>query len=116
MREIKFRVWSPYWKRMVNHNECAPSIEYKGDGILQLYANSFVLMQYTGLEDKNGNSIYDGDIIKDRFNTGAVSFDETVGAWSWPHGENWGMIFTDSVEIIGNIYENPELTRGKSDV
>ena len=57
MREIKFRAWDSHNKRWVYN------LLYRIDGLGEL-AESYRLMQYTGLNDKNGVAIYEGDIIK----------------------------------------------------
>lgn len=118
MREIKFRAWSPVKKRM----ELVGDIEWdshEGMEIESICTETqklspaiFILMQYTGLKDKNGKEIYEGDILQlNSGRTGVVAY----------HEERAGFIFQDEYnemlyqrtgyidEIIGNIYENPEL-------
>ncbi|KKK95359.1 hypothetical protein LCGC14_2673630, partial [marine sediment metagenome] len=63
MREIKFRAWDGFYRRMVLVDELhikTNEIRYS-QGFNTL--NKFVLMQYTGLKDKNGVGVYEGDII-----------------------------------------------------
>lgn len=86
----------------------------------------FILMQYTGLKDKNGIEIYEGDIVK-ASSTGIwgkfqVKWRQDGSpCWimypAWKSGITWSLHGTlndkseyqDDVEVIGNIYENPEL-------
>ena len=71
------------------------------------------IMQFTGLLDKNGREIYEGDVLKfhDRstdqvfYDQGTVQF-TMQNRWLWP--------YTSGSEVIGNIYENPELLEGGS--
>ena len=78
--------------------------------------NDVVLMQYSGLCDKNEKEIYEGDIVRDyrkyvdtmklwvcRFNNGSYNF--------WNRGQQMSDVDTTQFEILGNIYENPELIR-----
>jgi len=46
-----------------------------------------------------------GDIIADKYHKGEVIYDDYIGAFAWSGGEDWGMIFANDVEVIGNIHE-----------
>lgn len=83
--------------------------------------NGAVLMQSTGLFDKNGKEIFEGDIIV-AMSQGVKAIGEVKrridGYWlmypAWQHGELWHIVENvdtgeTGVEVIGNIYENPEL-------
>jgi uncharacterized phage protein (TIGR01671 family) len=110
MREIKFRAWDKLLNEMTLHDSF---FELQRWNRTPEELNSFELMQYTGLKDKNDVEIYEGDI---------VSIDGT--------GESWEVIFSNGcfdiltasgknqqrlkianfiVEIIGNIHQSPEL-------
>lgn len=112
MREIKFRFWYSSESRMIYDSSEIENIEPTGinEAIKQLQGcDNFEIMQYTGLKDTHEKEIYEGDILKDKYsNLGEVGWHDSLGAWFWDGGFEWGMIEGD-VEIIGNIYENPNL-------
>ena len=82
-----------------------------------LVNNDLVLMQSSGMTDKNGKEIFDGDVLRsiDGMLNGAVKYNSKLGMWTNDlllintFEELWSI--ADSREIIGNIYENPELNR-----
>lgn len=86
------------------------------DGGLYTAKERFILMQYTGLKDKNGKEIYEGDILKvdwkdNRYKSviGMVEWDNENAAYRFAAGSPSEVSW--SHEIIGNIYENPELLK-----
>ena len=129
MREIKFRAWDLKTKKMhtaENINFCGrKTVTVQYNPVKKICLDSAILMQYTGVKDKNGVEIYEGDII--RGHTGRYQVDCVV---RWSMG-NCGFIAeptimertylclnpgsTKSYEVIGNIYENPELVSNEAD-
>ncbi|EKM3316284.1 hypothetical protein PUA00_003114 [Listeria monocytogenes] len=79
-----------------------------------------VLMQYTGLKDKNGKKIFEGDIVNCKFFdrmvgdiAGVINFIDCVWAViDFKNKRLYQLIDVDNIEIIGNIHENPELLEG----
>lgn len=133
MREIKFRAWNKNLKKMYKIGQITlekGTWNYEPDnreyiGMSIPYQPSFVLMQYTGLKDKNGKEIYEGDIIEIKgysnkgYNTGLVKEIYVVEFkdFCWSCGIksllNLATINWASIEVIGNIYDNPELLSEK---
>ena len=105
MREIKFRAWDRDHGEMVYQSPTVDAAK-----ILSRYD---VVMQYTGLHDKYGKEIYEGDIVKLTCSDGI----ETITDISWLRGRyviNTMMMFSDTLithkcEVVGNIHEHPHL-------
>jgi uncharacterized phage protein (TIGR01671 family) len=119
-RQIKFRFWGKFGELNEEKDECENEMLY-GDRfcfsehapINDLFADkSFVAMQFTGLTDKNGNEIYEGDVLNTGLGRTKVVQYFKDGFWlnASLEGAEWTLRCCNlSSEIIGNIYENPEL-------
>ena len=121
MRTIKFRWFHKKSGKMADWNTTLKECDRLS---FLLPSDDWVVMQYTGLLDKNGKEIYEGDIVK-----GGKSYyiEEVVGvvkygglafayAGKTASGKEWFNTITSpnctkdvSIEVIGNIYETPEL-------
>lgn len=113
MRQIKFRAWDKVSKVMVYN----PMLDYDMKiGWRTADGKHSDLMQLTGLHDKNGEEIWDGDII--RVENGIQPFEVKWAVQEWDEdGFHTGFHLTftsDQYEVLGNIYENPSLlTQGE---
>ena len=126
MRELKFRIWNGLQfvtKSEVYIKACNGSLWDYDDG--NLWSATAKIQQFTGLLDKNGKEIYEGDIVINH-----VSYDESLGGqyetpvgvvkwisekdkmdysgwYAYPAHLPWGE--ENNTEVIGNIFENSEL-------
>ena len=125
MKEIKYRAWLKEKEMLVEvlgisfeekyvrlPIESEPSDEYWWYETAWGF-DEVELMQFTGLEDKNGVEIYEGDILINRHeeDTGEVVFED--GSFFW-ETETFTQLLgeiNDEIEVIGNIYENHELIK-----
>lgn len=125
MRQIKFRAWDKEFNKMFDWSELlkfAPTLKafFENEDIVK--------MQYTGLKDKNGREIYEGDIVMQLSErtydslTGVVKFIDGSYVIETADGKNGGYLFDEYLfdelafnVLIGNIYENPELLEGGVD-
>lgn len=127
----KYRAWHKPWEEMGK----VKRIRFDDEGNISTvfiqsetlgsnaYLKDIELMQSTGLKDKNGKEIFEGDIITDGIDIVDVRNHETLGFYTmvngrevfFGHGTNIEEFeediegFTEIAEILGNIYENPEL-------
>lgn len=116
MREIKFRAWNYNKKKMVIDGLTMDySNEYGFDNLYDKEGNQieeYRIMQYTGLKDKNGKEIYEGDIVlwtnKNHDRTLKTEVEFRGGTFFIGPLETTE---DDEPEVIGNIYENPELLK-----
>ena len=145
MREIKFRAWDKYRNRLINDVLTVKFHRITNDPCLVVYTdkkiknnseikesdkeycNEFNLMQYTGLNDKNGTKIFEGDILYTKHGVKCEgkgyyeTYNEVVfknGAFG-VIGETTGDFLSfdylplDNEVVCGNIYENEELLKLK---
>lgn len=75
--------------------------------ILAWEHRDYIPMQFTGLKDKNGKEIYEGDIVKTVKEDWVKVYYDRGNYWVWRY--QLAYLWETGVEVIGNIYENPEL-------
>lgn len=90
-----------------------------GDEIVNFFDfDDITLLEYTGLKDSNGKEIYEGDILKNDYGDLWVVVWEGTGFMLALNGESKSIYsaneyYFSSCEVVGNIYEKPELLEGK---
>lgn len=120
----RFRAWDKEYKETVQvdalvFDEQIIKATYKNGNVAKEDLKNYVLMQSTGLRDKNGKEIFEGDIVdsEDGILSGVVEFRPDLGMFvstliKYNNFERLCNV-ADSVHIIGDIYTNPELAEVK---
>lgn len=137
-RVVKFRVWDKETRQFLRYvcdYEYFGVCSKKGGFVGRIYSaskvilgwwNNLIVEQFTGLTDKNGKEIYEGDIVVQDFEEGAgksvpkevmcfnAGFVAQAKNAQWGPESNWdyiGSYVPFSWEVVGNIHENPELLK-----
>lgn len=125
MREIKFRAWDEEFGCFLDpavyyigldgsawFNNCADGTDYMTE-----QSSKLVVEQYTGLKDKNGTEIYDGDILDfdenewgGEFTPEIIEIDNMIGTWDYCGSVTDVILYR---AVIGNIHENSKLINGR---
>lgn len=142
MREIKFRTWDTELKEFSEYTNRDPFFstssgriffwertfdgeKYTGDIVLSDTGDRFVLQQFTGMKDRNGKEVYEGDIVAEKLTPEMIANGDTpiIGSILFVAGafiiDGGGLLYEnvysaspDILEdflVVGNIFENPDL-------
>lgn len=107
-REIKFRAWHKGASEIIYDTFPGDALRWQNEG------QPVEVMQFTGLKDKNGKEIYEGDILKYssdgyHFELGDVIINDGYTAYRGILHNHLSCTVTPQYEVIANIYQNPEL-------
>ena len=125
-----FRVWSDYWEKYATEAELymdgsADAVFEDDDGVPHHENTNLVVEFDTGLKDKNGEEIYEGDILGDMWGDGYIAWCDRCKQLQYHISTHecmaclgdvqWYELVNDNgkLEVIGNIHENPELLEGE---
>jgi uncharacterized phage protein (TIGR01671 family) len=129
MREIKFRAWDKkdkiMWEPMtlsdlilggweMENADCSWSLP--NEDYIQFSHDDTIWIRFTGLKDKNGKEIYEGDLFRWCGNIREILWISSAYRCGWNIAQGNGTDGASSIEIIGNKYENPELLSEKSNL
>ena len=114
MREIKFRAWNSNTKKMTDEFLIIPNtgkaLQWYDEGNTGWVLEHFEVMQFTGLHDKNGKEIYEGDICLGHSDgSGKIVWQEDAYVYEFDDENVVNLWEAKPLIVIGNIYENPDL-------
>ena len=131
MRELEFRAWWKDTKRFLDCDEwymTCSGAKYLHYAVMPYKDDNFIIEQYTGIKDKNGKEIYEGDIVSEEFEYGGEKT-KTIRQVRWCDDEcafelhyvsgfkvDDCSLYADDeedYEVIGNIHEHQELLEAK---
>lgn len=129
---FKFRVWSKqsnsYIKEkmfyidrfggLFKYEKSKSTVYINADSpyIMCLCGDNYIIEQCTGLKDKNGNLIYEGDIVVDEFGEKMlVCWDSEYLQFCFQQDNGWYVRTNSEIEVIGNIHENKDLLENEDD-
>ena len=109
----KYRAWNSETKEI----EVFKTYEEISELFLALSADDgfYSIMQSTGLKDKNGKEVFEGDVVKCNGLLGTIESFKAMWICSFVKYNNYQKVgfFAQEIEVVGNIYENPELLEDK---
>jgi uncharacterized phage protein (TIGR01671 family) len=111
--EIKFRAWDKK-NKIMTYSE-VNQINFNGQILLNdgkfhdIKNTDYVLMQSTGLKDRNGKEIFKNDILKQVKKNGECFAKKYLVSWDKDNAKFTNLEYIDKKIVIGNIFENPEL-------
>ena len=117
-RDIKFRAWDEVSEKMLNWNEFLDT--NMKNTFIAPESTGLILMQYTGFHDRFGNEIYENDIVyvHSEDENATIEWDEQTARFII-HFDGWIADFDNyygkELEIMGDIYNNPELLGGEDE-
>lgn len=114
MRQILFRAWDRQENRMIDSEEITYGQYHDTTYFHPNARERYELMQWTGLEDKNGVKIFEGDVVR----YSSTDTEGEVRFWqgrflisSDKHNAHYDLYITSDLEVIGSIHTHPELLK-----